>query len=373
MAALMLALVAYAADMIGPMTYKGTHNASGATQTRLDKEATSDPSTCTKGETYWNSSTLKRRRCTATNTWSDETPTVATQLQAQEGTNNTAMMTPLSVAQAILAQVTAIADPTDKAGYIATSDGTLAKYSHPADFLRANHYWLEEFLPSPGGASWGNVRRMWQYSASGGATWVNDTTIASFDAPGIITITTTATTNGDVALSSGSGSSPTGYFPSIHQIQIAPYIYREFGFITDTTQVTRWQGAFMTAAYPNGSFQEGVGMVATTNSVTCNSGDTSPTTGNFILYSQDSSGNKWCEDTGVTPGNSTKYKFRMIAEGGVITLGIGVGSAAFTDYEVGAYEPSASLAKHFVIKNLGTTSAKMHCDYMIGFDQGRAR
>jgi hypothetical protein len=59
------------AEVSGDNVYTGLQDSSGATRTSPDKNAAADPATCTKGDTYWNTSTLTHRRCTATNTWAN--------------------------------------------------------------------------------------------------------------------------------------------------------------------------------------------------------------------------------------------------------------------------------------------------------------
>lgn len=55
----------------GAQLFLGDFDASGATMQR-DREAASEPPACTRGEVYWNTESLRRRRCIAADTWADD-------------------------------------------------------------------------------------------------------------------------------------------------------------------------------------------------------------------------------------------------------------------------------------------------------------
>lgn len=55
----------------GNKKFVGQMDMSGATLQR-DREAASDPTSCVKGETYWNTTTGNKRRCIGTSVWVDE-------------------------------------------------------------------------------------------------------------------------------------------------------------------------------------------------------------------------------------------------------------------------------------------------------------
>jgi hypothetical protein len=237
----------------------------------------------------------------ATSLWTQQVSasslTLASQAEAEAGTNNTNVMTPLRTKQAI-----------------DNSARTIRSY-------RGNTWsWRSDLFSS---ADVGRIQNA--------GTWGFNAIAAENGRPGIFNIQSSTTANADGSLIAGNGSANAASV--VGKVYEYTSMDAAVAFKTDAvTADTRTFAGFMSSPALVGSTAQLVGLWTSSASLTCSASANSIAAGNLGFVVRAASSATYCIDTGAAATTATWYTPRIVKVSGGFRFYLATGNGAYVDH-----------------------------------------